>query len=394
MRVKTIAIIVAAGRGRRAGLGLPKQYRPVAGRPVLAHTLAPFLVHPAIDAVICAIHPDDRDLYDAAIAGHPGRERLVPPAHGGETRQDSVRAALEALGPQDALCLVHDAARMFVDAGLLDRAVAAGRLHEAALPGIAVTDTMKRVAADGSVAATVDRSELRAVQTPQVFAYPALFEAHRRAAAAGRHDFTDDGGLAEWAGLPVHIFEGDVANMKVTHPTDFDEAERRLGGKPLVSRLATGFDVHVFGDGDHIWLGGVKVPHERGIVAHSDGDVVLHALTDAVLGTLADGDIGTHFPPSDPQWKGASSDRFLAFAIDKVREAGGIVDQIDATIMCERPKIGPYRDAMRARIAEIAALPLSAVSIKATTTERLGFTGRGEGIAAQAAASIRLPESR
>ncbi|TDR94251.1 bifunctional 2-C-methyl-D-erythritol 4-phosphate cytidylyltransferase/2-C-methyl-D-erythritol 2,4-cyclodiphosphate synthase [Enterovirga rhinocerotis] len=392
--VKTIAIIVAAGRGHRAGQGLPKQYRTVAGRPVLAHTLEPFLTHPGIDAVICAIHPDDRDLYDTAVAGLPGRERLLEPAHGGATRQDSVRLALEALGTREALCLVHDAARMFVDTALLDRALAAGRSHPAALPGIAVTDTMKRVAPDGRVAETVERSELRAVQTPQVFAYPALLDAHRRAASAGRHDFTDDGGLAEWAGLAVHIFEGDVANMKVTHPADFDEAERRLGGRTLVSRLATGFDVHIFGEGDHVWLGGVKVPHERGTVAHSDGDVVLHALTDAVLGTLADGDIGTHFPPSDPQWKDASSDRFLAFAVERVREAGGIVDHLDATVLCERPKIGPHREAIRARIAEIAGVPLSSVSIKATTTERLGFTGRGEGIAAQAAASVRLPESR
>ena len=393
--VNVIAIIVAAGRGSRAGEGLPKQFRPVAGRPLLAWTLDTVLDHPRIDAVLCAIHPDDADLYAAAVGGLRGDDRLLDPVAGGATRQDSVRRALESLAdrdPRPRLCLVHDAARIFADAALFDRAIDLGLVHRAGVPGVAVTDTIRRIGGDGRVLGTVERSELRAVQTPQVFGYGELLDAHRRAAAAGRHDFTDDGSLAEWAGLPVRIFEGDPANMKVTHPSDLAEAERRLG-RPLLTRLATGFDVHVFGEGDHVWLGGIRVPHDRGVVAHSDGDVVLHALTDAVLGALADGDIGTHFPPSDPQWRGASSDRFLAFAVEKVRDAGGIVDHLDATILCERPKIGPCRDAMRARIAEIAGVPLSAVSIKATTTEKLGFTGRGEGIAAQAAATIRLPEA-
>lgn len=392
--VDIVAIIVAAGRGSRAGEGLPKQFRAVAGRPVLARTLDTVLAHPRIDAVLCAIHPDDRDLYESAVADLLGHPRLLAPVEGGATRQDSVRhalEALEALAPR--LCLVHDAARIFADAPLFHRAVEAGLAHGAGVPGIAVTDTVKSVGREGEILGSVERSGLRAVQTPQVFDYPALLEAHRKAAAAGRHDFTDDGSLAEWAGLPVRIFEGDPANMKVTHPSDLAEAERRLGA-PLLTRLATGFDVHVFGEGDHVWLGGIAVPHERGVVAHSDGDVVLHALTDALLGTLADGDIGTHFPPSDPQWRGASSDRFLAFAAARVREAGGVVDHLDATILCERPKVGPYREAMRARIAGIAGVPLSAVSIKATTTEKLGFTGRGEGIAAQAAATVRLPEAR
>ena len=395
-RVDVIAIIVAAGRGSRAGEGLPKQYRSVAGRSLLARALEPVLDHPRIDAVICAIHPDDRDLYAEAIGLMRTDPRLLAPIDGGATRQDSVRAALRAVGERGfapRLCLIHDGARIFADAPLFDRAIAAADAHGAAVPGVAVTDTMRRIGAGGEMLGPVERSELRAVQTPQSFAFQAILDAHERAASAGRHDFTDDGSLAEWAGLAVHVFEGDQANMKVTHPDDFAEAERRLGS-PLVTRLATGFDVHIFGEGDHVWLGGIEVPHERGVVAHSDGDVVLHALTDAVLGALADGDIGTHFPPSDPKWRGASSDRFLAFAVEKVREAGGIVDHLDATILCERPKVGPYRDAMRARIAEIAGVPLSAVSIKATTTEKLGFTGRGEGIAAQAAATVRLPEAR
>ncbi len=396
--MEIVAIVVAAGRGQRAGEGLPKQYRPIAARPMLSRTLDVLLSHPRIDAVLCAIHPDDRGLYDEATTGCAKGATLLAPVAGGATRQVSVLRALEALASRPApagrrLCLVHDAARMFVDHALVDRAIEAGLRHGAAVPGLPVTDTVKRVDQDGMIVDTVDRSALRTVQTPQSFAYGPLLAAHRRAAEDGIDDFTDDARLAEWAGLPVHIFPGDPQNMKVTHPADVAEAERRLSSaaETLVTRLATGFDVHVFGPGDHIWLGGIRVPHDTGIVAHSDGDVVLHALTDAVLGTLGDGDIGTHFPPSDPQWRGASSDRFLAFAVERVRAAGGVVDHLDATILCEKPKVGPYRDAMRERIAEICGLDLGSVSIKATTTEKLGFTGRGEGIAAQAAATVRLP---
>lgn len=390
-------MIVAAGRGSRAGEGVPKQYRSVGGRTVLGRTVARFLEHDAIDSVICAIHPDDRHAYEASVEALPAATKLLPPAFGGETRQVSVRHALEAavrLGKAaPRLCLIHDAARTFVDGALIARALEAASRHAAAVPGIEVTDTVKRVTPDGLVTETLDRSVLRAVQTPQAFRFDAILEAHRKADAAGLHGFTDDASLAEWAGLPVHVFPGDPANTKLTRPADFDEAERRLWGAApvLLTRLATGFDVHVFGPGDHIWLGGIKVPHEAGVVAHSDGDVVLHALTDALLGTLSDGDIGTHFPPSDPQWKGAASDRFLAFAAERVRAAGGRIDHLDATVLCERPKIGPYRDAMRARIAETAGIEVGSVSIKATTTERLGFTGRGEGIAAQSAATVRLP---
>jgi 2-C-methyl-D-erythritol 4-phosphate cytidylyltransferase / 2-C-methyl-D-erythritol 2,4-cyclodiphosphate synthase len=391
-----VALIVAAGRGSRAGGGVPKQYRLLAGRPVLARTLEAFLTHPSVDRVCVVIHPDDNEPYDTAVASLAPllAKRLIPPAEGGETRQDSVRFGLERLGePDGAVVLVHDAARPFVDAALIDRAIGAGE-SGAAVPGVPVTDTIKLIAPDGDVAGTPDRSSLRAIQTPQAFRYGPLLAAHRRAAEAGLHGFTDDGALAEWAGLTVQVFDGAPHNIKLTHPADFAEAERRLKDEAMtyVTRLGTGFDVHAFTQGDHVWLGGVRVPHDRGVLAHSDGDVILHALTDAVLGALADGDIGTHFPPSDTQWRGASSDRFLAHAVGLVRQRGGIVDHLDATLLCERPRLGPHREAMRQRIAEIAGLRLDQVSLKATTTEKLGFIGRREGIAAQAAATIRLQE--
>lgn len=392
--MRIVAIVVAAGRGSRAGGEMPKQYRPLGGRPLLARTLDAFLAHPRVDAVLCAIRPADRALYDEAVApwGKASR-KLLPPVYGGDTRQISVCRALEGLAAKGTpeICLVHDAARPFVNGDLIERAIEAGLAYEAAIPGVAPIDTIKRVDANEIVVETVDRASLRATQTPQAFSFKRLLDTHQAAEMTGIDSFTDDGQLAEWAGLSVHVFPGDPANMKVTHPSDFAEAERRLGAN-MISRVGTGFDVHAFDEGDHIWLGGIRIAHDRGILAHSDGDVALHALTDALLGALSDGDIGTHFPPSDPQWRGASSDRFLAYAVEKVRGRGGRIDHLDVTVLAERPKIGPHRDAIRARIAEIAGLPLDAVSIKATTTEELGFTGRGEGIAAQAAATIRLPE--
>jgi 2-C-methyl-D-erythritol 4-phosphate cytidylyltransferase/2-C-methyl-D-erythritol 2,4-cyclodiphosphate synthase len=293
----------------------------------------------------------------------------------------------------NACVLIHDAARPFVDGVLIDRAINAGRDHGAAVPGIPVTDTIKVVDKQGQVIDTPQRETLRAIQTPQAFALKPILGAHRKAAELGLDGFTDDGALAEWAGLVVTVFEGDPTNIKLTRAADFDEAERRLGTTPMsmVTRAGTGFDVHAFGNGDHVWIGGIRIAHNRGILAHSDGDVVLHALTDALLGALCDGDIGVHFPPSDPQWRGASSDRFLAFAAERVRARDGLIDHLDVTVLCERPRIGPYRDAIRERIAAITAVPLGSVSIKATTTERLGFTGRSEGLAAQAMATIRLP---
>lgn len=391
------ALIVAAGRGSRAGDGAPKQYRLLAGKPVLTRTLEAFADHASVASVLTVIHPDDGDLFarSAALVPASGRSKLKNPVFGGETRQESVLNGLNALEIQRPdWVLIHDAARPLLSPALIERAIAAAKSGRAALPGIAVTDTIKVVGPDCIVRATPDRGTLRAVQTPQAFRFEAILEAHRQAAAAGLTAFTDDGALAEWAGMPVQVFDGEAGNVKITHPEDFDNAERQLrpASVSYVTRLGTGFDVHAFTAGDHVWLGGIRVPHDRGVLAHSDGDVILHALTDAVLGALADGDIGVHFPPSDPQWRGASSDRFLAHAIKRVDDRGGLVDHLDVTLLCEAPRLGPHRDAMRARIAEISGLRLDQVSLKATTTEKMGFTGRREGLAAQAAATIRLPE--
>jgi 2-C-methyl-D-erythritol 4-phosphate cytidylyltransferase/2-C-methyl-D-erythritol 2,4-cyclodiphosphate synthase len=392
------AVIVAAGRGHRAGRLAPKQYVPICGRSVLARTLDVFLANSEIASVQPVIHAADAEAYAAVVRelAPSGVARLRPAVHGGETRQASVLHGLDALAAagQPEMVLVHDAARPFVTNALIATAIASARRHGAATAAIPVTDTIQTVDEAGTVADTLPRDRLRAIQTPQSFSFERLVAAHRAAAAAGMDGFGDDGGLAAWAGMAVTVFPGDPANVKLTHPSDFEAAERRMqGSQPLITRLGTGFDVHAFGPGDHIWLGGLRVAHGRGVEAHSDGDVVLHALTDAVLGALADGDIGTHFPPSDPQWRGASSDRFLAFAVDRLRAAGGILDHLDATVLCEAPRIGPHREAMRARIAEIAGIGIGQVSIKATTTEQLGFVGRREGIAAQAAATVRVPVS-
>jgi 2-C-methyl-D-erythritol 4-phosphate cytidylyltransferase/2-C-methyl-D-erythritol 2,4-cyclodiphosphate synthase len=385
------AVIVAAGRGQRAGGGLPKQYRPIGDRTVLAHTLGAFLHHPEIDGVLTVIHPDDVPLYQGAVAGLEGL-KLQAPAMGGATRQASVRAGVEAVARMGAdLILVHDAARPFASPALISRAVAAARDHGAAVPGIPVADTIVQVAG-GRVAAALSRPALRAIQTPQAFRADILVPSHARAAEEGLPEFTDDGSLVRHYGHEVHVFDGEAANMKLTERGDFEEAARRLAPeRRLMPRVGSGFDVHAFGEGDHLWLGGVRVPFEAGLVGHSDADVALHALTDAILGALADGDIGTHFPPSDPQWKGASSDRFLAFAAERVRGRGGEIGFLDLTIICEAPKVGPLREAIRSRIAGICVVPLDRVSVKATTTERLGFTGRREGIAAMANATLMVP---
>jgi 2-C-methyl-D-erythritol 4-phosphate cytidylyltransferase/2-C-methyl-D-erythritol 2,4-cyclodiphosphate synthase len=385
---RTAALIVAAGRGLRAGPGGPKQYRSLGGQPVIYRAMQAFCHHPEVFAVQPVVHADDRAIFQDAVRGL--RHEVC--AAGGMTRQASVHAGLEALARhQPEVVLIHDAARPFVSAALISRAIEAAARTGAAIPAVAVTDTIKLINAEGHVEATPDRARLRIAQTPQAFAFTAILNAHRRAASEGRSDFTDDAALAEWAGLTVATFAGDPGNMKLTTPEDFVREEARLGARLGDVRTASGYDVHAFGEGDHLMVCGVRVPHSRGFLAHSDGDVGLHALVDAILGALADGDIGSHFPPSDPQWKGASSDRFLQYALDRVALRGGRVAHLDVTLICERPKIGPYRDAMRARIAEIAGLSPSRVAVKATTSERLGFTGREEGIAALASATIRLP---
>jgi 2-C-methyl-D-erythritol 4-phosphate cytidylyltransferase/2-C-methyl-D-erythritol 2,4-cyclodiphosphate synthase len=381
------AIIVAAGRGVRAGGAVPKQYRKVRGAPVIRHALSLFTRHPQITMVQPVIHSDDAATFAEAATGLD----LRPAAFGGTTRQISVRAGLEALEKeQPQIVLVHDAARPFASPALISRAIAAGA-GGAAIPGLGLTDTVKEVDADGRVVATRDRNRLRTVQTPQAFRYGELLAAHRRAYEAGRDDFTDDAALAEWAGMAVDVFEGEPGNVKLTTPEDFLQAESRHLGALGDIRTGNGYDVHAFADGDHVWLGGVKIPHDRGLTGHSDADAGLHALVDAILGALADGDIGVHFPPSDPQWRGASSDRFLAFAIERLRARGGRIGHLDVNVVCEAPRIGPHRDAMRARIAEIAGIDLTRVAVKATTSEKLGFIGRGEGMAAFATATVRLP---
>ncbi len=391
---EVVAVVVAGGRGMRAGGGVPKQFRRVDGRTVLSRSLAAMLASDRVGRVVCVIHPDDRGLYEAALAEVPAalRARLAPPAHGGMTRAESVRNGLEAVAALGGaeIVLVHDAARPFASPALLARSVAAAERFAAAVPGVPVTDTLKTVTEGGAIAGTVDRTPLRAVQTPQAFRFASLLDAHRRAAAAGRDDFTDDGAVMEWAGHAVHVFEGERSNMKLTTPEDFADAEARFAAA-RETRTGLGYDVHAFGAGDHVMLGGVRIPHDRGVEAHSDGDVVLHALTDAVLGTMADGDIGSHFPPSDPQWRGASSDRFLAHAVARLAARGGRIVNCDVTVVCEAPKVGPHRDAMRARIAEICGIAADRVAMKATTSERMGFTGRREGLAAQAIVTVTLP---
>lgn len=386
--LKTAAIIVAAGRGLRAGSGGPKQYRSIAGRTVISRAMEPFCGHPDVFAVQPVLNPDDTVMFNEAVA----ELHYQPPTAGGATRQASVHAGLEALaGHAPDIVLIHDAARPFVTPALIARAIAAATQTGAAVPAVPVTDTIKQVGDTGHVEATPERARLRIAQTPQAFRFDVILEAHRRAAREGRDDFTDDAALAEWAGLTVATFEGDVANMKLTTPEDFVREEARLAAALGDIRMGTGYDVHAFGDGDHLMICGVRVPHTRGFLAHSDGDVGLHALVDAILGALADGDIGSHFPPSDDKWKGAASDAFLKHAVERVTARGGRIANLEVTLICERPKIGPLRDAMRARIAEITGVALSRVAVKATTSERLGFTGREEGIAATAAATIRLP---
>ena len=385
-------LIVAAGRGLRAGGETPKQYRELAGRPVLRHALAPFLAEAAVGSIITVIGPGDDERYAQSVGGLSAT-KLMMPVIGGETRQDSVRLGLQALAAEDfdGIVLIHDAARPFVSADLIGRALAAAHSGLAAIPTLAVTDTIKRIDGEGCVVETPPRDQLVSVQTPQAFHFQPLLAAHEAAAASGLAGFTDDAALMEWAGHPVATFPGDARNVKLTHPQDFMTAAARLEGQ-LTTRVGTGYDVHAFTEGDRVWLGGVRIPHSQGVKAHSDGDVALHALTDALLGTLAEGDIGTHFPPSDAQWRGASSDRFLAFAAGRIAARGGRIDHLDLTIVCEAPKVGPHRDAIRARIAEIAGIGLDRVAIKATTSERMGFTGRGEGLAALATATVRLPE--
>ncbi|MES2338476.1 MAG: bifunctional 2-C-methyl-D-erythritol 4-phosphate cytidylyltransferase/2-C-methyl-D-erythritol 2,4-cyclodiphosphate synthase [Pseudomonadota bacterium] len=377
-RPTTKALIVAAGRGERAGGDQPKQFAMLGGRAVLSHSYQALTRHPSIDAVVVVIGDGQQDRLRAAM----GEVRFVL---GGATRRESVRAGLDAIGPCDRV-LIHDAARPLLSAAVIDRLLAALDDGIGAVPVLPVTDSLARD--DGGLGEAIDRTGVVRVQTPQAFHFTAILRAHD--AWPVDRDATDDAQILRAAGHDVMTVAGDAALDKITHAPDFALAEARLAAG-LISRSATGYDVHRLEAGEELWLGGVLIPHDRGLSGHSDADVALHAITDALLGTIAAGDIGSHFPPSDPQWRGAASDQFLARAASLVRAAGGIVDFIDLTIICEAPKIGPHRSAMQARIAAILRLDASRVSVKATTTERLGFTGRGEGIAAQAVATVRVP---
>jgi 2-C-methyl-D-erythritol 4-phosphate cytidylyltransferase / 2-C-methyl-D-erythritol 2,4-cyclodiphosphate synthase len=378
------ALVVAAGRGDRFGGTVPKQYLPVGGSMLLRHAVSAFAAHPRIAAVLVAIRPEDRQLYDRAVAGLP----VLPPVAGGASRQESVRFGLEALiGRQPERVLIHDGARPFPDAALIDRVIDALDRTAAVVPCLALRDTIKRAAA-GTIRETVKRSELWRAQTPQGFCFGPILAAHR--AAAGR-ELTDDSAVAEAAGLEPLLVEGSEDNLKVTTPDDLATAERLIVARQGEMRVGLGFDVHAFAPGEKLVICGIDIPHEAGLAGHSDADVGLHALTDAVLGAIAAGDIGLHFPPRDPQWRGAASEQFLRHAAECVGARGGAVAHVDVTIICEQPRIGPYRAAMIERVAAILGIGADRVSVKATTTDRLGFTGRGEGVAAQAVATVRLP---
>jgi 2-C-methyl-D-erythritol 4-phosphate cytidylyltransferase / 2-C-methyl-D-erythritol 2,4-cyclodiphosphate synthase len=377
-----IALVVAAGRGTRLGGPLPKQYRELAGRPVLRHSLERFIKHPGIDNVRAVIHPGDRQFYLEAAAGL----NLLEPVDGGDERQESVRKGLESLielAPDTVL--IHDAARPFVDDALINRVISALDERAGAIPAVPVADTLKR-GEGGLITATVDRSGLWRAQTPQGFVFDCLIEAHRKYTG---ERLTDDAALLELAGHGVALVDGSEENTKVTTEQDLQRAANVCA--PPEFRTGNGFDVHRFTEGDIVTICGIHIAHESGLSGHSDADVGLHALTDALFGTIADGDIGSHFPPNEAQWKDADSALFLTEAVNRIAARGGQIINVDVTIICERPKIGPHRERMKARLADILGIELDRISVKATTTERLGFAGRGEGIAAQASATIRLP---
>lgn len=392
-KLNTIAIIVAAGRGSRAGAGGPKQYRDLGGRAVIARTAEAFLNHPDIDGVRIIIHRDDRAEYDAAMGDLLKHRKILEPVTGGAERQDSVRLGLESLADDNPIrVLIHDAARPFIDEKTITRIINALDTADGAIAALPVYDTLKREGAEKKIAATVPREALWRAQTPQGFHFDKILAAHRDAEG---ETLTDDAAVAEAAGLSVTLVPGSPDNMKLTQAEDFGMAETLLGrkDKQMEYRTGHGFDVHAFEEGDAVMICGVEIPHEEKLKGHSDADVGMHALTDAIFGAIGEGDIGDHFPPSDPQWKGAPSHVFLEKARDLVRQQKGKITHCDVTLICEAPKIGPHRRAMRAALALILDINERRVSVKATTTEQLGFTGRREGIAAMATATIALPVS-
>ncbi len=383
----TVALIVAAGRGARFGGGIPKQYVPLGAQPLLRHSVARLTNHPAISAVSVVIDREDTALYRDAVDGLA----VMAPIDGGASRQESVRRGLEGLSRERPdRVLIHDGARPFPDDALVTRIIAALADHVGAIAALPIVDTLKRASENGLVGATVNRTGLWRAQTPQGFHFEAILAAHR--AAADSDDLTDDAAVAERAGLDVTLVQGAEDNLKVTTPDDLIRAENILARAQGDVRVGSGFDVHRFGPGNAVTLCGIVVPHDHALTGHSDADVALHALTDAILGALADGDIGRHFPPSDARWRGAVSEIFVRHAVGRVKDRGGTIAHADITIICETPKIAPHSEAMRARVAAMLGLDAGRVSVKATTTEGLGFAGRGEGIAAQATVTLRVPD--
>lgn len=380
--MKVTALIVAGGTGSRMGDGLPKQFRLIAGKPVLRWAVEPFLRHQAVEAVRVVIGEGQEQLAGEALGGLDVGDFI----HGGDSRARSAINGLEALRYRAGHVLVHDAARPFCPAGVIDRLIAALRLRDGAVPVLPVADSLSKVTKDGTLGEWIDRDEAFRVQTPQAFRLDTLVEAYQDWRAGPP---TDEAAYLRAKRIAVEAVQGDPLLEKLTIPVDWQRAEGMMASR-LLPRTGLGFDVHAFAGEGPIMIGGIAVPHERGLAGHSDADVVLHAITDALLGAAGLGDIGEHFPPSDPQWKGASSAIFLRHAAGLIRSAGGMIDHVDCTVICEEPKVGPHRAAMRANIAGLLQLSQASVSIKATTTERLGFAGRGEGIAAQAVASIRM----
>ena len=376
--MKTAAIIVAAGRGTRAGGELPKQWQLLNGKTIAAHAMQPFADHPDVGQIILVLHPDDRD---TAVWSDTPPATIVT---GGATRQESVLAGLRAV-TEATHVLIHDAARPMVTSQIIDRVIVALGTHPGAAPAVAVTDTLWH-GADAQVTGTQDRNGLFRAQTPQGFALGPLLAAHETSDITA----TDDVSVARAAGLDVAIVAGDEDNIKITTPSDFARAEK-LMRREMDIRCGNGYDVHRFGPGDHVWLCGVKVPFDRSLQGHSDADVGMHAVTDAIYGALGMGDIGQHFPPTDPQWKGAASHIFLEHAVALATEQGYRISNVDCTLVCEFPKVGPHQPAMKSAMAQIMGLTADRISVKATTSERLGFTGRGEGIAALATATLVKP---
>lgn len=375
------AVIVAAGRGRRAGGAIPKQYQPLCGIPVLARSIQAFTRHSGVSTVVVVLHPDDAALFDTNVRPHLVGDILT--CNGGAERAESVLCGLWALsGAACKTVLIHDGARPLVSADLIDRVIDLTSVTGAAAPALEISDTIWR-GVEGNVSGTLDRSGLYRAQTPQGFDYGLILQAHEGLTRQA----TDDVEVARAAGIDVAIVKGDEANLKITQAIDFSRAEILIGGQMDI-RTGNGFDVHAFEKGDHVILCGIPIPHNASLKGHSDADVAMHAITDALYGALARGDIGQWFPPSDPNWKGAGSDVFLTHAVTLAKDEGYKISNLDCTIICENPKIGPHANTMRENLARIVGIDVGRISVKATTSEKLGFTGRGEGIAAQAGATL------